>query len=180
VLRRQAQTDGLTGLANRQTFMERAYTSLAHATRYDEPLSVVMIDIDHFKQINDRLGHAAGDTALQTMSQGLRACTRGGDLICRYGGEEFCVLLSRAEVADALHFDGRLRAWLVATAAVAGNSPLSYSAGVASRQPGDQTVDDLIQRADAALYRAKASGRGRIVDSRNAAVQEELSFDLQL
>lgn len=176
-LKRQAQTDGLTGLPNRQTFAERAVFAIAHAARYDEPLAVVMIDIDHFKQINDRFGHAAGDAALQTMGQGLRACARGGDLTCRYGGEEFCVLLSRAGVADAARFDERLRAWLVAHAARTGNTEIAYSAGVTTLQPADLSVDDLVQRADAALYQAKAEGRGRLVESRMAAEQVELRFD---
>ncbi len=176
-LKRQAQTDGLTGLPNRLTFAERAVFAIAHATRYDEPLAVMMIDIDHFKRINDRHGHAAGDAALQTMAQGLRACARGGDLTCRHGGEEFCVLLSRAGVPDAVHFDERLRAWLVARAAFTGNEEIAYSAGVTTLQSTDHTVDDLVRRADAALYQAKAEGRGRLVESRRAAEQVELKFD---
>jgi diguanylate cyclase (GGDEF)-like protein len=176
-LRHQAQTDGLTGLSNRQTFLDRAFFALAHATRYDEPLSVVMIDIDHFKQINDSRGHAAGDAALRTMAQGLRTCTRAGDLVCRYGGEEFCVLLSRATASDALRFDERLRACLAEHAVQKGEAPIGYSAGVATRQAEDPAVDDLIRRADAALYQAKADGRGRMVESRRASEQGELRFE---
>ena len=177
-LKRQAQTDGLTGLPNRQAFAERAVFALAHAARYDEPISVVMIDIDHFKQINDRYGHAAGDTALQTMAQGLRACVRADDLVCRYGGEEFCVLLSRAGVPDAVRFDERLRAWLAAQAASPGGETIGYSAGATSRLATDKSVDDLMQRADAALYQAKAEGRGRLVKSRAPAEQVELKFEV--
>ena len=175
-LRRQAQTDGLTGLLNRQAFLERAQVALAHATRYDEPLSLLMLDIDHFKRINDRHGHAAGDLALQTLAKGLRSCTRAGDLYCRYGGEEFCVLLSRAEGPDAMRFDERLRASLIAHAQEAAAEPLDYSAGVAARLPSDQNMDDLLVRADAALYQAKADGRGRLVESPAAAEQQELKF----
>ncbi len=174
-LRRQAQTDGLTGLLNRQAFLERAQVALAHAERYDEPLALLMLDIDHFKRINDTLGHAAGDSALQTIAQGLRACTRGGDLYCRYGGEEFCVLLSRAEGPDAMRFDERLRTCLTTHARESGTAPLAYSAGVAVRQPTDATMDDLLVRADAALYQAKADGRGRLVES-PATEQQELKF----
>jgi diguanylate cyclase (GGDEF)-like protein len=177
-LRRQAQTDGLTGLANRHTFLERAHFALAHAARYDERLSVVMIDIDHFKQINDKLGHAAGDAALRAMAQGLRTCLRADDLSCRYGGEEFCLLLSRAQAADAQRFDQRLRAWLVAHARQSGTQAIVYSAGVAERQPADKTVTDLIQRADAALYQAKAAGRGRMVESPGPAVPVALALDV--
>jgi diguanylate cyclase (GGDEF)-like protein len=178
-LRRQAQTDGLTGLLNRQAFLERAHTSLAHAVRYDEPLTLLMLDIDHFKRINDRHGHAAGDAALQTISQGLRACTRGGDLVCRYGGEEFCVLMSRASAADALRFDERLRGWLVRFAADTGAERIDYSAGIAVRQPDDHTMDALLLRADTALYQAKAAGRGRLAGSADGE-QKELSFDLAM
>jgi diguanylate cyclase (GGDEF)-like protein len=176
-LRRQAQTDGLTGLANRKTFLERACFALAHAERYDEPLSLVMIDIDHFKRINDSQGHAAGDIALQTMAEGLRTCTRAGDLICRYGGEEFCVLLSQARVSDARRFDERLRACLGAHARDTGAPRINYSAGVALLQPTDKAVDDLLMRADAALYAAKAGGRGKLVASHSDTPQVELSFD---
>jgi len=176
-LRRQAQTDGLTGLPNRQTFAERAVFIQAHSARYNEPMSVLMIDIDHFKRINDQHGHAAGDAALQTMAQGLLACTRGGDLLCRYGGEEFCVLLSRASVQDAVHFDERLRAWLLAHAARTGQEPMAYSAGVTALQASDKTLQDLLHRADVALYQAKDEGRGRLVESRQAAEQVELGFD---
>jgi diguanylate cyclase len=175
-LRHQAQTDGLTGLLNRQAFLERAQVALAHATRYDEPLALLMLDIDHFKRINDRHGHAAGDAALQTLAQGLRSCTRAGDLFCRYGGEEFCVLLSRAEGPDARRFDGRLRSSLTAKAGGTEADALDYSAGVAQRRPGDLSIDDLLVRADAALYQAKAEGRGRLVESRSPSDQQELSF----
>jgi diguanylate cyclase len=175
-LRRQAQTDGLTGLSNRQTFLERAVFAVAHAARYEDPLCLVMIDLDHFKQINDRHGHAAGDSALRTLARGLDACTRAGDLVCRYGGEEFCVLLSRAEVADARRFDDRLRAWLSAKAHENGKQLLAYSAGVARLQPED-TLEALVARADVALYEAKARGRGRMEESRGATQQGELRFD---
>lgn len=124
-LRRQAQTDGLTGLLNRQAFLERARVALAHATRYSEPLTVLMLDVDHFKRINDQHGHAAGDAALQTIAQALRSCVRAGDLYCRYGGEEFCVLLTRAEGYDAQRFDERLRACLQAHAREHGMEPLA-------------------------------------------------------
>lgn len=177
-LRRQAQTDGLTGLANRHTFLERAHFALAHAARYGEPLSVVMIDIDHFKQVNDKFGHAAGDAALRALAQGLRSCLRADDLSCRYGGEEFCLLLSRAEAADARRLDERLRAWLAGHARDSGTEPVVYSAGVAVRQAGDKSVSDLIQRADAALYQAKAGGRGRMVESPGLAVPSGLALDV--
>ncbi|MBL0728125.1 diguanylate cyclase [Piscinibacter sp. HJYY11] len=175
-LRRQAQTDGLTGLLNRQAFLERAQVALAHATRYNEPLTLLMLDVDHFKRINDQHGHAAGDVALQTIATGLRSCVRAGDLYCRYGGEEFCVLLSRAEAKDAMRFDERLRGCLITHARDTGAEPLDYSAGVATRQASDTTMDALLLRADAALYQAKAEGRGRLVESPGPSEQHELKF----
>ncbi len=175
-LRRQAQTDGLTGLNNRQNFSEQATNMLANATRYNEPLAAVMIDIDHFKRINDTHGHAAGDTALQVMAQGLRACVRRGDLAGRYGGEEFCVLLSRATLQDAGRFDTRLRAWLKAHADEGHHDLIDFSAGAAALQSSDVTISSLFERADAALYLAKTQGRSRIVFSQPGTEQTELAF----
>jgi diguanylate cyclase (GGDEF)-like protein len=158
-LKQQAQTDGLTGLLNRQSFSERAERIVATAHRYGDPLSLLMLDADHFKRINDSLGHAAGDEALRTMARALRHCVRGGDLISRHGGEEFCVLLNRAGVAEGDRFDSRLRAWLRAEVERLPHA-LDFSAGLAQLQPGE-SLDALVRRADAALYRAKAAGRGR-------------------
>ena len=103
---------------------------------------------------------------------------RADDLVCRYGGEEFCVLLSRAGVPDAVRFDERLRAWLAAQAASPGGETIGYSAGATSRLSTDKSVDDLMQRADAALYQAKAEGRGRLVKSRAPTEQAELKFEV--
>jgi diguanylate cyclase (GGDEF)-like protein len=160
-LRHQADTDGLTGLFNRRAWQERADPAFANARRYGEPLSVLMIDIDHFKRINDGGGHEAGDRALQLIGERLRTTARGGDLVCRYGGEEFCVLLSHAGEAEAREVDRRLRA------ALGGALPqaLGFSSGLAVLGPDDQALESLLRRADAALYTAKATGRGRLVVS---------------
>ncbi|CAN7456766.1 GGDEF domain-containing protein [Rhizobacter sp. LjRoot28] len=158
-LKQQAQTDGLTGLLNRQSFGERAEKIVATAHRYGDPLSLLMLDVDHFKRINDGFGHATGDDALRTMAAALSACVRGGDLISRHGGEEFCVLLNRAGLADGDRFDDRLRAWLRSEVEKLPHA-LDFSGGLAELQP-DESVDALLRRADAALYHAKAAGRGR-------------------
>jgi len=157
-LRVQASTDGLTGLLNRQAFAERAADVIAAAQRYGEPLALLMIDIDHFKRINDTRGHAAGDEALRTVARALRASARRGDLVSRHGGEEFCVLMTHAGAAEAVAFDVRLRERL---AREPGSAP-GLSAGAATLL-ADDTLDRLVHRADQALYRAKGEGRGRLV-----------------
>jgi diguanylate cyclase (GGDEF)-like protein len=165
-LRRQAETDSLTGLLNRRVFAGRAADLLANARRYGERLAVVMIDIDHFKQINDRHGHAVGDHALRTLAQVLRASARRGDLVCRYGGEEFCAVLWHADAQAASCFDERVRSGLKqrlreGDPAVA----FDFSAGVAVRTDDDNSIEALLRRADAALYEAKAEGRARMVNA---------------
>ena len=108
-LREQAITDGLTGLLNRRAWTERAEALLADARRYQQPLGLMMIDIDHFKRVNDDHGHARGDQALQLVARMLREQLRSGDLAGRYGGEEFCVLLTHTREGPALSLDQRLR-----------------------------------------------------------------------
>jgi diguanylate cyclase (GGDEF)-like protein len=160
-LRKHATTDGLTGLMNRRTFEQRAADYLSLARRYHDPLALLLLDIDHFKQINDREGHAGGDRALQRFATLLEGTLRRGDLACRYGGEEFCVLLSRADAAAAAAFDRRLRAALAAGGGD-GSIVLAYSAGVTAVRGGELALDGIVTRADEALYRAKAAGRGRL------------------
>ncbi len=160
-LRVQADTDALTGLLNRRAWRERADDMMAVARRYAEPLAVLMIDMDHFKQINDTAGHAAGDRALQAMAQVLQDEARRGDLVCRYGGEEFCVMLRRATAADVQQVDRRLRTALAAGAT--GRRGLDFSSGWAVLRADDTGLDSLLSRADMALYDAKAAGRGQLM-----------------
>ena len=164
-LERLATTDGLTGVLNRRAWLLQADVELSNSIRYQRPIGVLMMDLDYFKQVNDTRGHEAGDHALQFFATVLQAACRAGDLVCRYGGEEFCVLLMGAE-ADAAHaFDQRLRTYLQDAAMRELGHRLDYSGGVALRLPDETRVADILRRADHALYQAKEMGRSRTVDA---------------
>lgn len=159
-LERLAMQDGLTGALNRRAWLLQSAIDLAQSVRQQQPIGLLMVDLDYFKQINDTHGHAVGDRALQLFVTGLQAVSRTGDVFCRYGGEEFCVLLSCADLAAVTAYDERLRHWLAQHSPGALGFPLSYSAGIAMREHSSDTIDTMLQRADVALYRAKAQGRG--------------------
>lgn len=159
-LERLATQDGLTGALNRRAWLLQSRTDLASSLRYRQPLGVLMLDLDYFKQINDTHGHAVGDHALQLFVTGLRAVSRTGDLFCRYGGEEFCVLLNCADLAAVTAYDERLRLWLAQHSARELGFALSYSAGIAMHLNHTDTIETLLQHADSALYQAKSQGRG--------------------
>ncbi|MDQ2102493.1 diguanylate cyclase [Azospirillum isscasi] len=164
----QAQTDPLTGIANRRAFLERAGEETRRASRFGLPLSLLIADIDHFKRINDSRGHAAGDEALRRFVQTLNSALRPGDLIGRYGGEEFVVLLPNTTLTDATAVAERLRQRVAAQdiGADGGSFRMTASFGVAAVEPelGDSGgIDAALRIADAALYRAKAEGRNRVV-----------------
>lgn len=160
-LRAMALTDALTGLPNRRCFEQRATGMLALARRQNLPLCAVMLDLDHFKHINDTHGHEGGDNALRLFAQVLQQCCRHGELPARVGGEEFCVLLSGDE-DSAEQLDQRLRAQLPRRSQEALGFLIDFSAGVALLQPDDTGMEPLLARADAALYLAKAQGRGQL------------------
>ncbi len=161
-LEETASTDHLTGLANRVAFERLCARDVERARRTGSPLSVAMIDLDHFKAINDRFGHAAGDEALRRFAELLRAECRAADLPGRYGGEEFVVSLDDTGIAEAAQFAERLRARVEAETA-GDRAPITISVGVAEVSPECPSPDDLIGAADAALYEAKAAGRNRVV-----------------
>ena len=168
-LRTMANTDSLTRLLNRRGFTERAEALFATAKRYRQPLTVVMIDLDHFKQINDRQGHEGGDRALQLFAQTLGETRRTGDLVGRLGGEEFCVLLPQGPDGTASGFDQRLRKRLEQVTHAQLGFALDYSAGAASMTHSDATLAGLMARADVALYRAKHDGRARLLTGASLA-----------
>jgi diguanylate cyclase len=164
-LERLATVDGLTGVLNRNAWMARAATEMAVSVRYGHPVAVLMIDLDHFKQINDNHGHDAGDRALTFIARALQAAVRPGDLVGRYGGEEFCVLVTHADNAAAGAFDARMRKYLAEVAEHELGFPIAYSAGIAMRTSPEDTLAAMVKRADATLYSAKEQGRSRTLDA---------------
>ena len=168
---RLATVDGLTHALNRRAWLARVHAELATSARHGHPVALLMIDIDHFKRVNDGHGHAAGDRALQFVAQALQRAVRAGDVVGRYGGEEFCVLLVHADADAPRAFDERLRVHLDAAAPAALGFPLSYSAGVARRLGADDTLEAMLRRADQLLYRAKDEGRGRMIDPGRGPLQ---------
>jgi diguanylate cyclase (GGDEF)-like protein/PAS domain S-box-containing protein len=164
-LRRSVSSDHLTGLANRRAFFEAAARELQRCGRTGQPASLVLIDADHFKAVNDTHGHAAGDAVLRHLAAGMSATFRAGDLLARIGGEEFAVLLPGATVDDAAAVAARLGDRLAAQAVVVDGRAIgcTVSAGVAGLATDAQDLDTLLARADAAMYAAKAQGRARVV-----------------
>ncbi len=161
-LRDQAYTDALTDLANRHGWGERAPVLFDQARRHSHPLALIMLDLDHFKRINDTQGHETGDRVLQRVSQVLRDNRRTSDLAARLGGEEFAVLLPHTSQEAALLFEQRLRQALLAAGQSQPVLAVNYSAGLAMLAPSDTNITALAARADTALYRAKSMGRGRL------------------
>ena len=164
-LERLATLDDLTGVFNRRAWLASAHTEMAISLRYGHPVAVVMIDLDHFKQINDTRGHDAGDRALQFVAKALQTSVRVGDIVGRYGGEEFCVLMNHADTGAAGTFDRRLREQLAHSTSSSLGFKIDYSAGIAVRISSADTLEAMLKRADATLYCAKAQGRSRTLDA---------------
>ncbi|MBK9126792.1 MAG: diguanylate cyclase [Phycisphaerales bacterium] len=165
-LRQAAVTDGLTGLANHARFREQLEREFTRARRYGGVVSLLMIDLDHFKAVNDTFGHEIGNEVLQRVARGLRQRVREIDLPARYGGEEFAVICPETTLDDAFALAGRIRQSLAERARVASIPQLAptVSIGVAaSNSPGVCSVADLINQADQALYVAKHAGRNCVV-----------------
>jgi diguanylate cyclase (GGDEF)-like protein len=167
---RLAITDGLTGLLNRRQFFQLADRELAVARRRQSPLTAVMLDIDHFKQVNDRHGHPVGDQVIVAVARRLAAATRKTDLLGRYGGEEFAIFLPDTGREGAAILAERIRAGLAERPVDtdAGPLPITASIGLAEYDPGDTEPGTLLARADEALYRAKQAGRNRVVHHADA------------
>ncbi|HWT79924.1 MAG TPA: sensor domain-containing diguanylate cyclase, partial [Candidatus Methylomirabilis sp.] len=164
--RQLAITDELTGLANHRQFYHQLAREVRRAQRYKRPLTLLMLDLDYFKQYNDKFGHLAGDQALRETAEVLRRNARDVDILARYGGEEFAIILPETEMERALIHAERARA------AVAGHAfrgkdsnpqgDLTVSIGVATLTPAMRKIEELVHAADQALYRAKSQGRNRL------------------
>lgn len=158
-----ATQDPLTGLSNRRAFLDQATKTLAYHQRYGLEASVLFIDIDHFKEVNDRMGHEAGDRVIQHLAMVLRQSIREFDLHCRFGGEEFVLLLPNSSMAEGLHVGERIRSEVAKAGTEAVPVPYTVSVGLASsRMRSNDPLRDLLARSDAALYRAKLGGRNRL------------------
>jgi diguanylate cyclase (GGDEF)-like protein len=154
-----ASTDGLTGAANRRTFDERLRLECDRAARYGTPVTLVMVDVDHFKKVNDTHGHAAGDEVLRQVVGLTRALCRPDDLVARYGGEEFALLLPGTGEEEARALGERVRR---AIGEHRGAVPVTVSLGLATWQDRVDSPAALVATADAALYHSKLTGRDRL------------------
>ena len=162
-LKEMASTDPLTRLYSRRWWFDMADTEFVRSRRYGGDLSVLLVDLDHFKRVNDRFGHEAGDSVLRTFADLLRRECRQSDIIGRLGGEEFALALPETSVADSETVASRLTAGCRALAVPAGDESIRWSCsiGVADVRADDADVDAVLRRADVALYEAKRAGRDR-------------------
>lgn len=154
---RLSELDSLTGLANRRVFHELLAREVARSRRYGRRLALIVLDLDDFKRINDRVGHLAGDDVLAEVAARLRGCIRSTDIGCRVGGDEFAVILPESTRGDADHLGARIER-AVSAEPIARAGTLQVSVGVAELSP-DDTASDLFERADADLYRAKSAAK---------------------
>ena len=164
--RREAMTDGLTGIANRKAFDLALATAAQEAAADGLPLSLLMVDIDHFKKFNDTHGHLVGDHVLRLVAKVLTECIKGRDTAARFGGEEFAILLPRTELENALKVAEQIRTSVGSRQIVNKGRNVSYgnvtlSIGAAQHRIGEPLAD-TVRRADAALYAAKRNGRNRV------------------
>ncbi len=161
-----AMTDALTGLYNRRYFEESLFREYQRAKRYNLVLSIMLIDIDHFKEYNDKYGHQTGDMVLAEVARILKSCCRDSDIACRYGGEEFAVIMAETIGPDGLHLARRMMNALHSYSSLEDQhnkwaQPVTVSCGIASFPIDAKYPKDLVQKADIALYQAKCDGRDR-------------------
>jgi diguanylate cyclase (GGDEF)-like protein len=160
-------TDGLTGLWNRRLFDLRISEELQRAIRFQEPFGLLLVDLDHFKAVNDRFGHQAGDAVLVELARRLSDATRDVDVVTRFGGEEFALILPKTPVPGTMRLAAKVREVVANEPFVAGNAsfPITVSVGAAAYPDHGLSTPDLLAAADAALYRAKENGRNRVEEA---------------
>ena len=163
-LKRQATTDELTGLRNRRRTMSRLDEEFQRACRLQDPLCLIIIDIDHFKRVNDSYGHLFGDVVLKHVAARMQDTVRKYDIIGRIGGEEFLIITPGTSIEDAVTLAERLREEVgrVPVTDRDVNVDVTVSAGIASLIEGEDSIETLLRRADTALYKAKREGRNRV------------------
>jgi diguanylate cyclase (GGDEF)-like protein len=162
-VRRLAVTDDLTGLPNHRRFKEELEREVARHLRFDASMCLVFLDIDHFKRVNDTYGHSEGDLVLKDIARELQLGVRAVDTACRYGGEEFGVILPNTEIDAAIAVAERIRAAVAGQTMGREGQHVTLSAGVAMLPADGKSAQELLERADARLYQAKESGRNRVV-----------------
>lgn len=163
-LRALALTDPLTGVANRRTFEASGRREVERARRYAKPFAIIIIDIDHFKKVNDSHGHDVGDVVLKEVAKVCAAQLRGTDIFARFGGEEFIALLPETDLKAGVILAERLRQAVGLQPIFSHKGPVVVTAslGLAAYQPQDKSLDDVVKRSDEALYAAKHGGRNRV------------------
>jgi diguanylate cyclase (GGDEF)-like protein len=174
-LERRSTYDGLTGMLNRAAFDERLFAECESADRHKRPLSLLMVDIDFFKRVNDNHGHQTGDFILRSVARKLDHATRPGDVVARYGGEEFAIIFPDTDADDSLAMAERLRKVIEVAefeCSATDKICITVSLGCATRWPFALTVEDFVKAADEALYRAKDAGRNRVASAKELPLAE--------
>jgi diguanylate cyclase (GGDEF)-like protein len=159
-----ANSDPLTGVGNRRFFKDMGKKEFSRAMRYSQPISLIMLDVDHFKRINDTYGHDIGDAALKALTKVCINTLRDCDILARIGGEEFAIICPGCDLAGGIAMAERLRKNIEANSIDTDKGAIAYtiSSGVTDRRPEDEGIESMLNRADVGLYRAKESGRNRV------------------
>jgi len=174
-LQKMAITDGLTGLFNHRHFFSQLESEFKRSVRYSYPLSLIMVDIDYFKQFNDTYGHLKGDDALRQVGDLVMHAVRETDVVARYGGEEFAAILPLCHESTAVEVAERLRQTIEASHIGGGNGgkPLTVSVGICTAPQHASTYEELVRRADDAMYASKREGRNRCTLWHEALLEQQ-------
>ena len=160
-----ASTDMLTGLNNRRAFTDLSNVQIEYCKRHENPITAIILDVDHFKKINDKYGHAAGDAALQHLAEILQTITRSSDIIGRIGGEEFAVLLTNTKITEAVVVAEKIRNWIADHPVHIGEDYFSMTVSVGVASDKNYDLELLLNLADKAMYQAKQAGRNKVICS---------------